>query len=214
MLREQTNQIYQELRRRILDGALKPAENLPEVTLAQEFKASRGTIKKALLKLENENLVVIEENKRAKVRWFTKAEVMQYLEVRELLECFIVRQSSSFLSIDDLEEMHTALWNVKKSLEEHQFLKYSEYISSYYTVLYRVCPNRPAVEIIMTIKNQLKRYNIKTILIPGRAENSFDEHKKILISLKNGDVDSAEALMHIHISNMRTVIQEHFDFFM
>ena len=68
MLREQTNQIYQELRRRILDGALKPAENLPEVTLAQEFKASRGTIKKALLKLENENLVVIEENKRAKVR--------------------------------------------------------------------------------------------------------------------------------------------------
>ena len=87
-MRDKTNQVHQELRRRILEGLFRPSESLTAVTLAAELGVSRNTIRKALLKLESENLVVIEENKRARVRWFTMEEVMQYMEVRELLEEF------------------------------------------------------------------------------------------------------------------------------
>jgi len=214
VLRDQTNQVYQELRNRILTGKLKPAEHLPEVTLAAELKVSRNTMRKALLKLQSDNLVVIEKNKRARVRSFTLEEVLQYLEVRELLDCFILRQSFPLLGNAELVEMSKILSDVKRFLDEHEILKCHEQILLYYNVLYRICPNRPAVEMILMLRNQLKRFNLKTLLIPGRGEKSFDEHKGILSALERGELDTAEKLLHVHLSNIREVVQKHFEFFL
>ncbi len=210
-MRDQTNQVHQELRQRILDGLFRPSESLTEVTLATELGVSRSTIRKALLKLESENLVIIEENKRAKVRWFTIEEVIQYLEVRELLEGFVIRQSLPFLKKVDLKEMRSILSEMKKCLKAGDLIQYSQNNWRFHDVVYRVCPNRPAVDMIMVIKNQLKRYNIKTILIQGRGEDSLDEHSKILTALEGRNAEEAEILMRRHIANLRTVLQKHFE---
>jgi DNA-binding GntR family transcriptional regulator len=210
-LRDQTNQVHQELRQRILDGVFRPSESLTEVALATELGVSRNTIRKALLKLENENLVVIEENKRARVRWFTSEEVMQYLEVRELLEGFAIRQSAPLLGNAELKEMRVILSEMKKCLKAQDVLQYSQHNWRFHEVIYRVCPNRPAVDMVMAIKNQLKRYNIKTMLVQGRGEDSLDEHSKILSALERHDADGAEAQMRRHIANLRTVLRTHFE---
>ncbi|HVN23303.1 MAG TPA: GntR family transcriptional regulator [Syntrophorhabdales bacterium] len=210
-MRDQTNQVYHSLRQRILDGLFRPSESLTEVTLAADLGVSRATIRKALLKLESENLVVIEENKRARVRWFSVEEVMQYLEVRELLEGFVIRQSVPNLSTADLKEMRAILSEMKKCLKAHDLLQYSQNNWRFHDVVYRVCPNRPAVDMVMAIKNQLKRYNIKTMLVQGRGEDSLDEHSKILSALERHDADTAEAQMRRHISNLRRVLRAHFE---
>ena len=210
-MRDQTSQVHLEIRQRILDGVFRPSESLTEVTLAAELGVSRNTVRKALLKLESEKLVVIEENKRARVRWFSVEEVMQHLEVRELLEGFIIRQSAPFLGDAELEEMRSILSEMKKCIEVRDFLQYSQQNWRFHDVIYRVCPNRPAVEMTMSIKNQLKRHNIKTMLIQGRGDDSLDEHGKILSALERRDVEAAETIMRLHIVNLRTVLQKHFD---
>jgi DNA-binding GntR family transcriptional regulator len=210
-MRDQTNQAHHELRQRILDGVFRPSESLTEVTLAAELGVSRNTIRKALLKLESENLVVIEENKRARVRWFSVEEVMQYLEVRELLEGFVIRQSVPFLGNAELKEMRAILSEMKTCLKAQSLLKYSQCNWRFHDVIYRACPNRPAVEMVMAIKNQLKRYNIKTMLVQGRGEDSLEEHGKILSALERHDPDAAETQMRRHIVNLRTVLQRHFE---
>ena len=211
MMRDQTNQVHQALRQRILDGVFRPSESLTEVTLAAELGVNRATIRKALLKLESENLVVIEENKRARVRWFSIEEVMQYLEVRELLEGFVIRQSVPFLANAELKEMRAILSEMKKCLKAHDLIQYSQDNWRFHDVIYRVCPNRPAVEMVMAIKNQLKRYNIKTMLVQGRGEDSLDEHSKILSAIERHDADGAETQMRRHIANLRTVLRKHFE---
>lgn len=210
-MRDQTNQVHQELRQRILDGVFRPSESLTEVALAADLSVSRATVRKALLKLESENLVVIEENKRARVRWFSIEEVVQYLEVRELLEGFVIRQSVPFLTNKELKEMSAILAAMKKSLKAHDLLQYSQNNWRFHDVIYRVCPNRPAVEMVMAIKNQLKRYNIKTMLVQGRGEDSLEEHGKILTALERRDADGAETQMRRHIANLRTVLRTHFE---
>jgi DNA-binding GntR family transcriptional regulator len=210
-MRDQTNQVHQELRQRILDGVFRPSESLTEMTLAAELGVSRNTVRKALLKLESENLVLIEENKRARVRWFSIEEVMQYLEVRELLEGFAIRQSAPLLGNAELKEMRGILSEMKKCLKAHDLLQYSQHNWRFHEVVYRVCPNRPAVDMIMAIKNQLKRYNIKTMLVQGRGEDSLEEHGKILSALERHDPDAAETQMRRHIVNLRTVLQRHFE---
>jgi DNA-binding GntR family transcriptional regulator len=184
---------------------------LTELALAGELGFSRNTIRKALLKLEGENLVVIEENKRARVRWFSVEEIKQYLEVRELLESLVIRQSVPFLGDAELGEMRAIFSEMKRCLETHDFVGYSQNNWRFHDVIYRVCPNRPAVEMTMGIKSQLKRYNIKTVLIPGRGEESLDEHSKILSALERRDADEAETLMRRHIANIRAVLGGNFE---
>ena len=210
-MRDRTSQVHLQLRKRILDGALRPAESLTEVNLAAEFGVSRNTIKKALLKLESENLVVIEENKRVQVRRFSVEEAVQFLEVRELLEGFVIRQSTPVLGRTDLEEMGGILSQMKRCLQNLDLLEYSHHNWRFHDVVYRVCPNRPAVDMIMVIKNQLKRYNIRTVLIPGRGEESFEEHSRILVALEQGNADEAERLMRRHMANLREILQKHFE---
>ena len=208
-MRDQTNQVHQELRQRILDGVFRPSESLTEVTLASKMGVSRNTVRKALLKLESENLVVIEENKRARVRWFSIEEVTQYLEVRELLEGFVVRQSVPFLGNTEIKEMRSILSEMKKSFKARDFIRYSQLNWRFHDVIYRVCPNRPAVDMVMAIKNQLKRYNIKTMLVQGRGEDSLDEHTKILSALERRDGNDADLQMRRHIVNLRSVLKRH-----
>ena len=83
--------VYENLKERIEQGYYSPAESLPEIDLANEYNVSRNTIKKALLMLENDAFVTIEQNKGAKVRSYSKVEVLEFLELREELEGFIVR---------------------------------------------------------------------------------------------------------------------------
>jgi DNA-binding GntR family transcriptional regulator len=211
-LRDLTHQAYQALRQRILDGVYRPSESLTVVALAAELGVSRNTVRKALLKLESEKLVVIEENKRTRVRWFSAEEVMQYLEVREVLEGLVVRQSAPLLGKGELKEMRTILGSMKECIRTHDFAQYTKHNWQFHEIVYRACPNRPAVEMIMVIKNQLKRFNIKTILIQGRGSHSMEEHDQILSALEQQDAEAAERHMRRHVAGLRAVLQRHFDF--
>lgn len=207
-MRDQTTRVHRQVRQRILDGVYRPSESLPEMALALELKASRNTVRKALLKLESEHLVVIEENKSARVRSFSLEEVLHYLEVREVLEGLVIRQSVLRLVEADLAELRAILAEMSRCLAAHEFLQYSRGNWQFHEVLYRACPNRPAVEMIMAIKHQLARYNLKTVLFPGRGDRSLDEHREILGALERRDADTAEALGRQHIANLRGLLRE------
>jgi DNA-binding GntR family transcriptional regulator len=210
-LRAQSNKVLQELRRRIHDGVYRPAESLTEVILATEFGVSRNTVKNALLKLENESLIVMEENKRARVRWFSVEESMQCLAVRELLECFIIRESVPFLGPAELEELSIALEEMKKCLDVLDYIHCSQHNARFYDVIYRVCPIRPAVEMVKMIRNQLRRFSIRTVLIPGRGVSSFKEHSMIFDAVIRGEAEEAEKLMHDHMVNLRMVLRDNYE---
>jgi DNA-binding GntR family transcriptional regulator len=202
--------VFEELRKRIHEGIFKPAECLTEVALAAEFGVSRSTIKKALMKLESENLVIMEENKRASVRFFTLDEAIEYLELRELLDCFILRRTIPLLKRSDLSEMKQALDGMKEALSIPDVTKCSANNGRFYDVIYRSCPNHPAVDMVRVIRNQLRRFNIKTVFIPGRGDASLAEHRGILDAIQKQDADLAEKLMHEHMVNLRSVLRKNY----
>ncbi|TXT51481.1 MAG: GntR family transcriptional regulator [Spirochaetes bacterium] len=210
-MRNQTILAYQKIRERILGGVYKPSENLTELALSQELGVSRNTVKKALLKLASENLVVIEENKRAMVRAFSSEEVLHYLKVRELLEGLAIREAIPAIDAEDIHQMETILGEMKAHLEKGELKEYSQGNWRFHQVIYTKCPNRPAVDIVMSIKNQLNRYNVKTIFIQGRGDNSLAEHQAILEAVRKGDPDQAELLMRTHISSMREVLKKYYE---
>lgn len=205
-----TTVVYENLKRRIEEGYYSPAENLPEIDLATEYNVSRNTIKKALLMLEKDAFVTIEQNKGAKVRSYSKTEVLEFLELREELEGFIVRQAVPNFDEEHIQKLSDLLDEMDECRSRSDLLAYSARNQTFHGIIYDMCPNRTAVNEIIRLKNQMRKYNSKTILIPGRDTNSFHEHQAIYEAIKAHDAKLAEKLIRQHIRNVRQTFDEYY----
>ncbi|MCL2602765.1 MAG: GntR family transcriptional regulator [Treponema sp.] len=207
-MKNPTTKVFEALKQEIVSGVYPPLAPLSEVRLASLYGASRNTVKKALLMLEKENLVSIELNKGAKVKSVSIDEVKEFLELRVVLERFIVGKTVPVISPDDIAEMEKILERMKKNIHDRDLLEYSKNNLLFHDVIYTACPNRVAVEITTNLKVQMRRYNSKTILVPGRDSCSFQEHSAILAAFKKRDVAQAELLIQQHILNVKKAFED------
>lgn len=204
----QTSMVYEQLKEKIERGIYSPAESLPEVELAKEYDVSRNTIKKALLMLENDSYVTIELNKGAKVRSYSQKEVLDYLQLRVELEGFIVRLAVPFFTEADIRWMEDIFVQMGNYHAENDLMGYSALNQQFHSIIYEVCPNRTAADLLIRLKAQMRKYNTKTILVPGRGDNSYAEHSAILEAIRNRDASAAEACVRRHIDNVRKTFEE------
>ncbi|WP_462412987.1 GntR family transcriptional regulator [Neobacillus sp. Marseille-QA0830] len=201
---------YQFIKERILDGTYKPSQKLNEIDLSKDIGVSRNTIKKALLKLQQEHLVDIEENKGANVKSYSLDEVLNYMEVREVLEGLVARRAVAHLTEPDLKELEKIVGQMKGHLENNRYDEYSSLNKVFHSIIYKASENKQAVEMINVIKTQLLRYQLRTILIPGRNQESLTEHQNILKALKERNEELADKAVRLHIFNIRKTIQTHY----
>lgn len=206
----QTMEVYESIKSKIHKGEYSPSESLREQDLSNQYGVSRNTIKKSLLLLEKEGLVTIEMNKGAKVRSYSLEEVLEYLELRASLEGFIIRRAVPVITDEQVTSMEETLKCMKKHYDNNELVQYSQNNQIFHQVIYDACPNRTAVDLTTNLKNQMRKYNTKTILIPGRSSQSYAEHSAILEAVKNRDAELAEALMLRHVNSVRRIFQENY----
>ncbi|OLR65226.1 GntR family transcriptional regulator [Peptoniphilus porci] len=206
-----SEQIYIKLKDEIQSGQLSPDKNLKEIELAKRFNVSRNTIKNVLIMLEGDGLVLLKTNKGAYVRSFSLEEVLEYLEIRIHLEKFIIEHSIDNLSKDDFLKLENILDEMKVCLEENNLIDYSKCNSEFHKIIYDACDNKTAVNMTVDLKDRMKKYHSKTVLIPGRSKQSYKEHIELYNALKNGDKKNAINIIEKHLKNFETMFKEYYD---
>src|ERR671936_2125325 len=83
--------VYERLRDQILNGELRPGDQLVEARLASELGVSKTPVREALIRLQRDGLVHTEPYRGARVMSPSEADVREILELRLALECHIVR---------------------------------------------------------------------------------------------------------------------------
>jgi DNA-binding GntR family transcriptional regulator len=94
-----TNSNYDALRAAIVRGDLAPNARLVEAEISTTFEMSRGAVRTALIRLEQEGLVVREPHRGARVRQVSDEEAVEILQARAVLEGLAARQAAE--RIDD-----------------------------------------------------------------------------------------------------------------
>jgi DNA-binding GntR family transcriptional regulator len=208
-LRHNTIDICIQIQQKILYGEYAPASALIETELAGEYGVSRNTIKKVLLMLASKSLVTIEPNKSAKVRSYTLNEVLDYMQIREVLEGLIVQLAVPHITEEQITKLKEELSQMKDHIKKRELLAYSECNYRFHQIIYDACSNRTLIEIVVGLKNQISKFGAKTILIPGRDEQSYREHIAIFDSIVRHDYESASVLVQRHIHNVAQTIREY-----
>jgi DNA-binding GntR family transcriptional regulator len=202
--------VYEDLKGKIERGEYSPGESLPETELASGYGVSRNTVKKVLLMLERDSLVSVELNKTAKVRSYSLQEVLDFLELRCVMEGFIARLAAGAIGDAELARLREILDAMGGFKARGDLVSYSRHNLLFHGVVYGACPNATAVSLLTALKQRMAKYNMKTILVPGRSDSSLSEHASIYEALKNRNGDLAELFMRRHIENVRAAFRENY----
>ena len=205
---------YEYIKERILEGTYHPSQKLIENDLALEIGVSRNTVMKALLKLEQENLVVLEKNKGATIKSFSLHEIINYLKIREVLEGLIGYSAAKKITDEDIGRLEQIVGEMREFVKQNNFDAYSGQNLKFHEVIYNASDNEQAVDMVKIIKQQLKRLQIKTLLVPGRNDRSLQEHTNILEALRERDPDKVERYLKEHVANVRSTIENNYSFLM
>ncbi|HEY9456839.1 MAG TPA: GntR family transcriptional regulator, partial [Gaiella sp.] len=90
----QTPSSYDALRAAIVSGDIAPDARLVEADVSATFGMSRGAVRTALIRLEQDGLVVREPHRGARVRKVSNEEAVEILQARAVLEGLAARQAA------------------------------------------------------------------------------------------------------------------------
>src|SRR5262245_60241824 len=117
---------YDALRDAIVRGEIAPDARLVESDLATTFAMSRGAVRTALIRLEQDGLVVREPHRGARVRRVDDAEAVEILQARAVLEGLAVRQASERIDETGAARLQACVARQRELLEHGDLLGASD----------------------------------------------------------------------------------------
>jgi len=193
---------YLRVRQAILQGQLLPNERLIEADLAKTFQLGRTAVRTALARLEQDGLVEREPFRGARVRSISLEEAIEILEARAVLEGLAVRHAARNAAPADVAALRATLERMHADYDAGDLLRVSEGNSQLHRQLLQVARHQTAARLIDGLHAQNVRYQFRTILVPGRATQSLEEHRAIVDAVAAGDPDLAEKTMRRHLDRV------------
>jgi DNA-binding GntR family transcriptional regulator len=198
---------YDALRAAIVRGDIAPDARLVEADLSTTFEMSRGAVRTALIRLEQDGLVVREPHRGARVRRVSDGEAVEILQVRAVLEGLAARQAAERIDDAGAARLHSCIARQRDLLETGDLLGASEVNAELHAALLELSGHGTAMRLIESLNAQTVRYQYRTILIPGRPGASVAEHAAIVEAVTAGNGDEAELAMRRHLFNVAEAVQ-------
>lgn len=100
-------------------GKLRQGERLPEADIAERLMLSRGTVREAVRRLEQEGLVVSLPHRGAYIASVTAEDAAEIFTLRRLVESHAVREAATRGTPQDLEELTTLVREMVAAAERN-----------------------------------------------------------------------------------------------
>jgi DNA-binding GntR family transcriptional regulator len=193
---------YRELREAIVSGRFLPNQRLVEAELTSLFHAGRTSIRSALIRLDQEGLVTREQNRGARVRLISDREAIETEQVRIVLETFLARSAAERITSGDLAALEGTAQAMRERLKHGDAIGYSELNARFHQRIWETADHQVASKLLASLKSQSIRFQYRTMLRPGRAEASMQEHEAILGALSAHDANACDAAMADHLRHV------------
>jgi DNA-binding GntR family transcriptional regulator len=108
----------------IIEGQLKPGDDLNSVELSKQFGASRASAREALLVLEGEGLVEIVTNRRPRVKPISIVQIRDMYEVRSALYGLVAERIVTTAADDEIASLRTVLGTIAQAVSRRDIDTY------------------------------------------------------------------------------------------
>jgi len=185
---------------RILSSVLKPRERLIERELIEEYKISRGTVRKILKELVVKNLINHTSNRGAVVAEPTPKEVEDIYRTRLVLESYAI--DFVIVNINDsiIEQVESHERAFEKALEEENLRGILAYNRSFHRAIFDKCENQIIPEITDQLRSRSRAWYRYIAGSSIHRENSVRDHLQIIECLRTRDTQRLKKINESHLT--------------
>lgn len=191
--------VFKELEGSILNGIIKPGENLTEMKLCAELGVSRTPVREAIRLLEQKGLVQIFPNKGAVVLGINGKDLEDIYTIRMYIEGLGSRWAAANITEEQIRELTEIVdlqefYQIKNDMEHINQLD-----SQFHERVFEYSSSRTLQHTLSDLHHMLQYYRQLSFSSNGRAEKAIKEHRQILLALADHDQDAAEKLTIEHV---------------
>jgi DNA-binding GntR family transcriptional regulator len=178
---------YSFLKERISDGSYTPGYRLVLGQIAAELSVSVVPVREAIRLLEAEGLVTYELNVGAQVAMFHETEYLFTMQTLSIVEGAATALSAPALGPDDIARARAINTQMTESLQHFDPMRFTSLNLAFHSVLFESCPNPHILDLVHRGWERLRMLRGSTFaFIPGRAQESVEEHEELLRLIEDG----------------------------
>jgi DNA-binding GntR family transcriptional regulator len=199
-----TESTLQFLRKRIINGELKPGQKLNESSLSGELGISRPPLRETFRILGKDHLMVTIPRKGTYVTELSINDFEEIGQVREMIECFTIDLIKTS-GIRNLPKVTAAINRGLtlplpfKTADPDELLNGIKLLLDFHDSLIESSGNSRMAYIHHSMSYNLARYQFIYFQIEGAVQHSLDDHKKVLQLIRNSNYDQAKEELRKHI---------------
>jgi GntR family transcriptional repressor for pyruvate dehydrogenase complex len=211
-------QIVQQIEDSVLNGTLKPGDQLPaERELAHQLGVSRTAVREAVKALREKGLVEAYSGRGTFVTDGTSQAARQSFdlmvkigqqegaphlaELRLILEPGIAALAAVRVKEEDLTAMREAVAVMDRAQDDPE--AYIEADLDFHLALAETVANPLILSLIDSIVGLLREQRIKIFNVEGGPQRGQIHHKRILEAMERGDAEMARTAMRSHLEQVR-----------
>ena len=197
--RSRVQQVRDQLEDDIVNGRLRPGEQVQVEALMARFGVSRTPVREALQQLEASGLVAVQPKRGTFVAQTGVAELIEMFEVMAELEAMCARLAARRATPAAIGEIQNALHACAVQCDAGDADAYYYANEQFHRLIYQACSNAFLVQQTLALKNRLKPYRRLQLQLQNRVAESMQEHRQIVDALQRGDGDSAARCARQHV---------------
>ena len=178
---------YRLIRDRIDSGQYVPGFRLVLAPIANELGMSVVPVREAIRRLEAEQLVTFERNVGAQVSLIKETEYLHTMQTLALVEGAATGLAAPAVTADQIRRAREVNRTMRASLSAFDPQRFTELNLEFHAILFEACPNPHILDLVHRGWNRMKVLrNSSFSFVPGRAQESVDEHERILELIERG----------------------------
>jgi DNA-binding GntR family transcriptional regulator len=200
-----TDDVVDAIRNAILSGKIKPGARLIEEDLAASLKVSRGPVRQAIFRLQQEGLVVHEPHRGATVGEVSEDDVEAIYSLRLALERLAIEQASRKAGAKELAEIEAVLerFNAVPRAEVSRRLV-ADIDIEFHDAIFRAAGSWRLYRAWETLRSQLMMFLMLRDALPDDYLDSWHrDHVHLIDVIRGGDTGVAQDAIETHINGAK-----------
>jgi DNA-binding GntR family transcriptional regulator len=195
------DQVYEQLRRGIIDQTFPAGEPLREQALTERFGVSKTPIREALVRLEQDGLVEIAPYRGARAKRYTRTDLAEIYAAREVLEAECVRRAALARDPVLVDQLRANIAKAEKATAGGRLAAAGEALDEFDELLFAQLDNSLLAEIQARLSAHLQRVG-QVGRSRKRFQTSVEQHHRIVDAIADGDTVRADALLREHLRDV------------
>jgi len=185
--------VYEELKRRLNAGLLKPGEFIDLRALGRELGMSRTPLRDALIRLELEGFVVVYPRRGVMVKPLQRSDIRDIYQIIGALEASVIEEVARRFRPSDADRMEALCAEMTKALDADDFDRYYSANLRFHDVYLELSDNRKLIDTVHILKERLYDFPRRSSYVKEWERDSMAEHAEICQRLRSEDFKGAAA---------------------